>query len=270
MSAPQNPEVASCVYHARVMHHRLEPVGHRFTYSVFALCLDLDEIPALAKRHRLFSHNRRNVFAFYDRDHLPHPDGIKAATLAFFQKNGLSPDAIHKIRLVTFPRIFGYVFNPVSFYFASDENGRPLGSIAEVSNTFGEMKPYFVPPDPNDPDRCRLTAPKHFYVSPFSKLDVAFDFRLTPPGETLKLHVDDHAQDDDRTTFVAALTGTREALTPSTFRKLVFRYPLMTLKVISGIHWQAFRLWRKKAPYIAKSANPELQRDKFLPEELHP
>ena len=252
------------------MHHRLEPVGHRFTYSVFALCLDLDEIPALAKRHRLFSHNKRNVFAFYDRDHLPHEDGIKAAALAFFQKNGLDPDAIRQVRLVTFPRIFGYVFNPVSFYFASGENGRPLGAIAEVSNTFGEMKPYFVPPDPESPERCRLTAPKHFYVSPFSKLDVAFDFRLTPPREKLKLHVDDHAHEDGRTTFVAALTGTREAITSSTFRKLAFRYPLMTFKVISGIHWQAFRLWRKKAPYIAKSANPELQRDKFLPEELHP
>jgi DUF1365 family protein len=154
----------------------------------------------------------------------------------------------------------------VSFYFVTLADGSPLCAIAEVGNTFGEQKPYLVPVEslPADPAggtaaRFRLIAPKHFYVSPFSPLDLRFDFKLRDPGEQLSIGVNDLNAAND-TVLISALTGQRRPLTDGELLRLTLRYPLVTLRVITLIHWQALRLWLKKIPFLRKSESPHLQR----------
>ena len=256
----------SCLYECSVMHHRLEPKEHHFQYRIFMFALDLDEVDALAKRLPFFSLNRWNLYTFRDRDHLTLSGGetksLKENIVAYLAQNGIQFPADGRILLVTLPRVLGYIFNPVSFYFCSDAAGVPLCAVVEVGNTFREMKPYLL--RETDGEKCfRLITPKHFYVSPFSPLDLAFDFKLRIPGEMLDIHIDDRA--GDRRVLLSALTGKRAPLTTARLLWFTLKYPLITLKVIFFIHWHAFRLWLKRLPVHRKAANPELQRDVLRP-----
>jgi hypothetical protein len=164
--------------------------------------------------------------------------------------------------LVTLPRLFGHHFNPVSFYFVTDADGTPRGAIAEVTNTFREMKPYFVPVSG---DGFRARVPKEFYVSPFSALDVEFDFHLRLKPKTLAVQIDDFAGAER--TLHSALAGTRIPLTTGKLAWFLLKYPLVTLKVIALIHLQAFRLWLKKVPYFPKASNPGRQTNLYRPHQ---
>jgi DUF1365 family protein len=160
--------------------------------------------------------------------------------------------------------VLGYIFNPVSFFFCADAAGAPLCAVVQVGNTFHELKPYLL----GAPDAAgcfRLVTPKHFYVSPFSELDLAFDFKLKVPGEVLDIHIDDRAA--DRRVLLSALTGRRVPLTSARLAWLTLKYPLITLRVIFLIHWHALRLWCKRLPWHRKTANAHLQRDVFRPHE---
>ena len=269
----------SCLYEARVMHHRLEPKEHRFEYGIFLACLDLDELDALDARLRWFSRNRRNWLEFRDSDHLPEaeipghrppeadprPDTRRALT-AWLRRQGVDLTATDRILLVTLPRIAGYVFNPVSFYFCTRASGEPICAVAEVGNTFGELKPYLVPIEAEAEARgrsFRCVVPKHYYVSPFTALDVCFDFRLQTPDQGLRISVNDVR--DGRPLLVTTLTGTRRPLSDGEILRLSARYPLVTLKVITAIHWHALRLWLKRVPWHAKADRRDLQRGVFRP-----
>ena len=153
--------------------------------------------------------------------------------------------------------MLGYIFNPVSFYFCRASNGEPLCAVVQVGNTFGEMKPYLLR-QPSAENFFRLTTPKHFYVSPFSTLDLAFDFKLSVPDQTLDIHIDE--KDGDRRVLLSTLTGQRAPLAWFTLK-----YPLITLKVIGLIHWQALLLWAKRLPWHAKAAHADQQRDVLRP-----
>ncbi len=289
------PPLRSCLYECRVMHHRMHPRQHRFEYGLFLACLDLDELDALHSRLRWFSRNRRNLYEFRDTDHFTRAPGsegpaagggIRAGLTAWLATQGIPLPAGMRVQLVTLPRVLGYVFNPVSFYFASNPDGSPLFAVAEVGNTFGEQKPYLVPVDgrgreetgtrralpseggPPDAARFRLIAPKHFYVSPFSALDLRFDFRLQAPGDRLVLGVND-LDSQDRTMLISSVTGTRLPLTDAELLRLTLRYPLVTARVITLIHWQALRLWWKRLPFHRKSDHPDLQRDVLHPHPVH-
>ena len=262
----------SCLYEARVMHHRLEPRVHRFEYGIFLSCLDLDEIDRLDARLRCFSHNRRNWLEFRDSDHLPHPGdgkrdaktGTKNALKAWLSHQGIVLADDDKVLLVTLPRIAGYVFNPVSFYFCAKASGEAICAVAEVGNTFGELKPYVVPLEADgNGTSFRCIVPKHYYVSPFTALDVCFDFQLQTPGPGLRIAVNDVC--DGRNLLVTTLTGIQRPFTDREVLRLSLRYPLVTLKVITAIHWQALRLWLKRVPWHAKSEHRELQRGVFRP-----
>ncbi len=268
----------SRLYACRVLHERLLPKRHRFCYRVFYLAIDLDELGALGRRLPLFSVNASNVFSIRESDYLPTgepvhngaepPAGVparagvtlKERVLAFCAARGVDLGDGARVTLVTLPRMFGYAFNPVTFYLCSDAVGGRRCSIAEVTNTYREMKAYFLPEISGGAGVPVFGArlPKHFYVSPFSGLDVEFDFQVREPGRTLAVKIDDF--DGGRRTLHSTLTGEARPLTGRALAGSLFRYPLLTARVIALIHWQALRLWLKRVPHISKASNPELQR----------
>jgi DUF1365 family protein len=256
------------------MHHRLAPKQHRFRYRVFLFYLDLDEIDALAGRLRWMSRNRFNLFNFRDKDHLqgPKEDPNKALPIreqirAYLQTNQIDIGK-GRIGLLTNLCTLGYQFNPVSFYFCYDEQDRPLCSVVEVGNTFREMKPYLLGPDTRTEEGFRLNTEKYFYVSPFIEMDTSFDFDLSIPDGQLRIRIDDYTKQGDRF-FISTLTGKRVSLTDRQLLRYFFSIPLITLKVIGGIHWEAFRLWLKNVPNHKKEARKDLQRDVYRPYKTH-
>jgi uncharacterized protein len=257
----------SCLYECDVMHHRLEPKENHFRYRIFMFALDLDEIDSATKRVLGFARNRRSLYEFRDRDHLTLPEfgeqgSLKEHLIAWLGQHGIQFPAGGRITLVTLPRVLGYIFNPVSFYLCYDAAGAPFCAVVQVGNTFREMKPYLLA-EPTAPGVFRLITPKHFYVSPFSDLDVCFDFKLKVPGEQLDIHVDDRV--GERRLLLSAVTGRRVPLTTARLAWLTVKYPLITLKVIFLIHWHAALLWVKRLPWHRKSANAHLQRDVLRP-----
>lgn len=278
------------------MHARFAPHPHRFLYRIFFFAIDLDEVEMLPGRLALFSAGRRNIYSFRDEDFLPvqerlHPDGesivpgspaadrrdalpLKQRVTAFAAHHGVDL-AGGRVVLVTLPRVFGYLFNPVSFYFCYDRHGAPAAAVAEVTNTFREVKPYFLGPDalrpasPSAQDSAglpgtfHLRVPKHFYVSPYSDVDVAFDFNLQLPGPRFSVQIDDFVGSER--TLTSAVSGDRRELTSARLGWFTVKYPLITLSIITAIHWQALRLWWKRVPWFAKAARASDQRDLYRP-----
>ncbi|MEO8353417.1 MAG: DUF1365 domain-containing protein [Chthoniobacteraceae bacterium] len=260
------PPPASCLYECEIMHQRLAPKKHEFRYRIFMFCLDLDELDSLTRKLTLFSHNRSNIYEFRDRDHLTIPGGerqsLKENLIGWLAQQGIQFPAEGRIKLITLPRVFGYIFNPVSFYFCSDENGAPLCAVVQVGNTFREMKPYLIT-DLRGSHLFHRQVAKHFYVSPFSGLDVAFDFKLKIPDEHLDIHIDD--RDGEDRILLSALTGRRKELSNANLFWFTLKYPLITLRVIGLIHWQALVLWSKRLPWHSKSAQPDRQQNVYRP-----
>lgn len=253
----------SCLYECEVMHHRLEPKENHFRYRIFMGAFDLDEIDALAARIPFFSRNRWNLYTFRDSDHLPLGRHTVRENLdVFLAQHDITLPPAARVTLVTLPRVLGYIFNPVSFYFCATAEGAPICAVVQVGNTFGEMKPYLLR-EPAGENSFRLITPKHFYVSPFSALDLAFDFKLRVPGETLDIHIDD--REGDRRVLLSALTGKRTPFTPAKLAWFTIKYPLITLKVIGLIHWHALLLWLRRLPWHRKGANIDLQRAVLRP-----
>ena len=257
----------SSVYECRVMHHRLSPKEHRFCHTIFMLWLDLDELDALDARLPGFGRNRFNAYGFYDRDHLSQSgESTKCNIQTWMRRRGVDAREDDRIMLLTFPRVLGYVFNPVSFYFCFRKTGEAICAVVEVGNTFREMKRFLLPGPPVGQDGLfELTAPKHFYVSPFFDLDVKFNFRLRIPDDRLALFVDDYDGADQ--VLRTRLTGRRFELTGARLGWFSIKYPLITLKVILLIHWHALLLYWKKVPFFRKAAQPERQRDVMRPHE---
>ncbi len=249
----------SCLYECSVMHHRLEPVRHRFAYKLFLFYLDLDEIDGLSERMYLLSRNRFNLFTFRDRDHWPLSGGHpKERLLSFLKANGVDGSVL-SIRLLTHAAVFGYAFNPVSFYFCFDRDERPVCAVAEVGNTFGEQKLFYFGPEDFQGGAFLARATKYFYVSPFIDMDADFEFDLAIPREDMMIRINDLR--DGRTFFLSSLIGKRKSLNDRTLFWYSIRFPLITLMVIFRIHWQALRLFLKKLPYHKKEHFQELQRE---------
>jgi len=267
----------SCLYECEVLHARFAPTPHRFVYRLFLFALDLDELEMLHPRLALFSVNRPNLYSFRERDFLPTgepmhngraepaappPLSLKQRVVAFVATRGVDLTG-GRVVLVTLPRIFGYLFNPVSFYFCYDRHGDCVAALSEVTNTFREMKPFFLGPATHTAGAFRLHTPKHFYVSPFSDVDVAFDFILRPPADRLAVQIDDYAA--GQRTLTSLLTGPRRALTNGQLAWFTLKYPLLTLRIIALIHWHALRLWLKRVPWFPKAGRAAEQRDLYRP-----
>ncbi len=242
----------SALYTGVVMHHRMEPKDHVFRYPVCFYVLDLDELEQLDERLLLFSYNCRNLFSLRDGDHIGDPERpIKENLVAWLAERGVDLTG-GRIELLTNLRTFGYVFNPVSFYYCYYADGTFACSVAEVANTFGERRPYLLGPDnliANGRSRT-WTQRKELHVSPFFPMDQTYHFQLAEPGERVSTRVD--LFDGERRIFLATQSGRRHELTNASLAKALVRYPLMAQQVVGLIHFEAFRLWRKRVPFHRK------------------
>ncbi|MGZ3932024.1 MAG: DUF1365 domain-containing protein [Bacteroidia bacterium] len=257
----------SCLYKATVMHNRLAPKKHRFHYNVFMFYIDLDEIELLQKKLWMFSFNAFNFFSLRNSEHLQLPidkpdtsKSIRQHICDYLLLQGLEkPPA--RIMLLTNLNVLGYNFNPVSFYYCYDELDQPICSVAEVGNTFGEMKPYFLGKEQWANDQFHLNTIKHFYVSPFIEHNTNFDFNLSVPGDKLNIRIDDYKNGERF--FISTLTGRKKTMSNATLLWYSIRFPFITIKIITLIHWNAMKLWLKKLPYHKKAENPHLQKDVY-------
>ena len=273
----------SQIYECSILHARFLPQAHRFLYRIFMLSLDLDELPTVHQKSRLFSVNSRNLFSLRERDFLPlaetphnpstastasssdETSSLKQRVLTYLRNQDIAIADNARVQLITLPRMLGYRFNPVSFYFIRDTHDEPIAAITEVTNTFHEMKPFLLRPETLTPEGFKLRVPKNFYVSPFTDVDVDFDFRLRLPNDRLAIQIDDYI-DGDRT-LTTSLTGPARPLTDSTLAWFILKYPLLTLRVIFLIHWHAMRLWFKRVPWFSKAARSSHQTDLYRPHQ---
>jgi hypothetical protein len=245
--------LASCVYEGTVVHKRLVPREHGFAYRVFALCLDVDEIDEVARRLRLFSRNGGNLLSFRDADLGPggaEPAAVKARRLLGLC--GLSGCGV-RIDLVCYPRLLGYAFNPLSVYFCRNDEGAVGAVIYEVTNTMGERKSYVIPATPANGAIAQACA-KEMYVSPFTAPSGHYGFHCVPPGERIVIGV--NFREAGRPVLKTHFRGERRGLSDKAILGLVARYPLMTLKVIGAIHYEAARLWAKGVPVVTRHSSP--------------
>lgn len=248
----------SCLYECTVMHRRLLPKAHGFVYRIFLFFIDLDDLADLESKIPVFSFEKPNLYSLRSADYFQFQSGgIRENLLTFLRTEGIEKEPAG-IRLLTLPRLLGYTFNPISIFFCYDNSGQPMTAVVQVGNTFGELKPYVVPLDGG---RFHVRVAKNFYVSPFSDLDLSFDFRLDFPDDRLRVLIDDYS--GNTKTLVSALTGTRRELTWGNLLFLTLKYPLVTLKIITLIHWEAFRLWLKGIPHRLKESDPHLQKGVF-------
>ncbi len=235
----------SAIYEGHVVHQRLAPRRHRLRYALFQMLFDLDDLPDLDRRLHWFSRDRLNLFSFFDRD---HGDG-RAGPLRGYVEETLAKAGIDisggKIRLLCMPRMFGHVFNPISIYWCHGPDGRLAAMLYEVNNTFGQRHSYLVPVDPrSDSSVIRQSCAKALHVSPFMPMTMVYDFVITTPDETLSTSV--NARDRDGAPMITAnFSGARHALTDARLLRAVVAYPLMTLKVVVAIHWEAVKLLAK-------------------------
>ena len=228
----------SALYTGWVMHRRLRPRAHRFRYRVFSLLLDLEELPDLSRRLWLFGWNRGALFSFHDSD---HGDGRPLAAWLDAQLAAAGISAPGPKQVLCYPRILGYVFNPLSVWFCHDAGGALKAVIYEVHNTYGERHAYVLAC--NGGALERHACDKDFYVSPFLSQGCRYHFRTCPPGEKVAVAINEHEAGEP--ILSASFAGDRRPLSDGALLGMFLRYPLMTVKVVAAIHYEAVRLMLK-------------------------
>jgi len=231
----------SAVYVGTLMHSRRGRARNVFRYPLSTWLFDLDELAELERRLALFSVNGRNVVTLDDRDHFDGTARIKQAVLELADDS-----SVERVLVLTQPRVLGYVFNPVSFYWCYRSDGSLACMVAELSNTFGERLPEVL----RGPE-LRYEQRKRLHVSPFFGLDQSYEYAFSQPGDEVwaRIHVRD---DDGGRPLTAVLHGRRRELTNASLVRLLARYPVQPLQVTALIHWQALRLFLKRAPFHHK------------------
>lgn len=235
--------MTSALYRGHVMHQRVASLRHGFRYPIFMPLLDLAELPALDRSLRLFAYNRAGAVSYRDADHLKNYEGDTRARLtAFFRSCGETlPDG--RVLLLTHARIFGYTFNPVSFFYCFDTTGSLRFVVAEVNNTFGDTHSYLLTGDGAN----AWTTKKVLHVSPFFDMAGSYEWRLPAPGPTLEARCD--LRHGGSLSLASRLTMARQPLTDKTLARALLGLPFMTAQVMFGIHWQALKLWFKGARF---------------------
>lgn len=240
--------IKSALYCGNVVHHRIRPKKHHLSYHVYSFFLDLDELGQLAKSLRFFSHNRFNLFSFYDKDHGASDGRPLSNQIRALLKNHGCDIGQGKVMLLSYPRLLGYAFNPLSVYYCYDEDQTLKVLIYEVNNTFSERQSYIIPVQSSQQSAPIIyqDCEKGLFVSPFTKSTGHYQFRVMPPAAKCSVGVTLH--EDQLAVLRTHFQGARRTLKDSALIGLFFRYPFMTLKVITAIHYEALRLWYKKIP----------------------
>lgn len=245
----------SAIYTGHVVHARHRPHAHKMRYGVFSLLLDLDELSILNKALRLFGYNNRALFSFHDTDHgIGEKGRLKDWVVQHLTDAGIAiASAALRVDMLCYPRIFGYVFNPLTVYFCHDRQDERLVAILyEVRNTFHERHTYVIPAAVDQAGTVRHSCAKQMYVSPFVPMECTYDFRIKPPDEAVLVAINE--QDRDGDLLFASFSGKRRALNDRALLSALLSYPLMTLKIMGAIHWEALLLWAKGNPIYRHKA----------------
>jgi DUF1365 family protein len=239
----------SCIYNGSVIHKRFKPKEHFFKYKVFSLLIDLSELNELNDKLKFFSLNKFNLISFYEKDH-GERDGSSLINWVKLNLNinNISTENI-KIKLLCYPRILGYVFNPLSIFFIYDKNENLISILYEVKNTFGEQHTYLFKVE-GENELIQNNCSKKFHVSPFIEMNCNYFFKILNPGENLSVIIDQH--DKEGKILFASQDGKRSDLTTKNLINSYLKHPLMTFKIISAIHFEAFKLWIKGIKFVKK------------------
>ena len=239
----------TCIYKGIVTHRRFKPKRHFFYYKTFSVLFDLDELNEIEKNFLVFSLNKFNIFSFYNKDHGDR-DGsdLKSWVIKTLKKFNFD-FKISKIKLLCFPRILGYVFNPLSIFYCYDKDSKLRVILYEVKNTFNEQHTYIFPVKSKN-KIITQSCNKKFYVSPFIKMETYYNFRLSEPKETLSVYI--KQTDQEGMLLTACQIGTKENISTRNLLLNFFKHPMMTIKIIIAIHFEALKLWKKGVKLIRK------------------
>ncbi len=238
----------SKIYSGQVIHTRFKPKKHNFKYKVFSLLIDLDEISQLDNNLNFFSYNKFNLISFFDIDH-GNRDGsnVKEWVKENLIKKNIKFQNI-RVEILCYPRIFGYVFNPLSVLYIYNENNELISIFYEVKNTFGEQHTYIF--ETKDQTLIKNKCNKKFYVSPFIDMECEYNFSVTKPGDSISVVINQY--DKEGKLLFASQDGKSQDLTTKNLILNYLKHPLMTFKVIVAIHYEAFKLWFKKVKLVKK------------------
>ena len=241
--------INSAIYNGKVIHKRFKPKVHYFKYKVFSLLIDLSELEILDKKVNFFSYNKFNLISFYEKDHGDR-DG---SSLTLWVKKNLEKYNIQakdiKIKILCYPRIFGFVFNPLSVFYIYNLQDQLISILYEVKNTFGEQHTYLFKVT-KDANLIQNNCSKKFHVSPFIEMNCNYFFRLLKPGNKISVIIDQYDNEDQ--ILYASQDGTRSDFNTQHLIKSYLKHPIMTFKIILAIHFEAFKLWAKGIKFIKK------------------
>lgn len=234
----------SAVYWGQLMHNRIRPRKHRFSYRVASWFIDLDELDHLDGQLKLFSVKRFNVFSLHPKD---FGDGSGSCLKTQVTGLLLAHDIAipERIFMLCYPRVLGYIFNPLTVYYCLDSEEKLSALIYEVTNTFGERHSYVIPIEKSESNKASFhqSAKKQLHVSPFFETDCEYHFKAQLPDQILKLSI--HLHNTNGRIFAAVLKGERQVLSDLNILRQLFVLPLQAFKVTLAIHWEAFRLFIK-------------------------
>ena len=241
--------INSAIYNGKVIHKRFKPKVHYFKYKVFSLLIDLSELEILDKKVNFFSYNKFNLISFYEKDHGDR-DG---SSLTSWVKKNLEKYNIQakdiKIKILCYPRIFGFVFNPLSVFYIYNLEDQLISILYEVKNTFGEQHTYIFKVT-KDANLVQNNCSKKFHVSPFIEMNCNYFFRLLKPGNKISVIIDQYDNEDQ--ILYASQDGTRSDFNTQHLIKSYLKHPIMTFKIILAIHFEAFKLWAKGIKFIKR------------------
>lgn len=242
------------IYNGTVVHRRLKPKSHLLKYQVFSLLIDLDALETIDQASMPLAVNRFGFLSFYESDHGDRrKSGLKSWVIEQLSKAEIDTTDV-RIRVLCYPRFIGYVFNPLTVFFCEDTNDQIIAMLYQVKNTMGESHTYIIPIEPKAALPLKHGCDKAMYVSPFTPMESSYAFSIVPPGDDICVSI--QQSDDEGPILNASFIGKFAAFNRTNLRRAILRHPLMTIKVIAGIHLEALKLWRKGVPFFRHVPQP--------------